>query len=139
MSHFARASAALAVLALAVPAGALAAAKPKHTSTVKTVDALPKTTPKNLSRKCGTSRSATTIRTRRTSHPTKSRIRTITTYCNGGTRTAFTILRPAPKVVTQTVPAPTPPPAKPLPSVPQTFRLTLLHNNDGEYKYVFCY
>ena len=30
MSHLARASAALAVLALAAPAGALAAAKPKH-------------------------------------------------------------------------------------------------------------
>ena len=131
-SHLARASAALAVLALAAPAGALAAAKPKHTSTVKTVDALPKSTPKNLSRKCGKSKSATKVRTRRTSHPTKSRIRTITTYCNGGTRTAWTILRPAPKVITQPAPAPVTP-ARPAPS---TFRLTLLHNNDGESKYV---
>ena len=66
MSPLARATAALAVLALAAPAGALAAAKPKHTTTVKTVTALPKTTPKNLSRKCGKSKSASKIRTRRT-------------------------------------------------------------------------
>jgi 5'-nucleotidase/UDP-sugar diphosphatase len=135
MSRLARACAALAILALAAPAGALAAAKPKHTTTVRTVTALPKTTPKNLSRKCGSSKSATRIRTRRTSHPTKQRIRTITTYCNGGSRTAFTILRSAPKVITTTVPAP----AVPLPTanpVSNSFRLTLLHNNDGESKYV---
>jgi len=78
------------------------------------------------------SKSATKVRTRRTSHPTKSRIRTITTYCNAGTRTAWTILRPAPKVITQPAPAPVTP-ARPAPS---TFRLTLLHNNDGESKYV---
>ena len=135
MSHLARAAAALGALALVVPGVAGAAAKPKHTTTVKTVSALPKTTPKNLSRKCGKSKSAKKIRTRRTSHPTKQRIRTITTYCNGGTRTAFTILRPAPKVITNTVtvPAPVVASAKPAPS---TFRLTLLHNNDGESKYV---
>jgi len=158
MSPLARATAALAVLALAAPAGALAAAKPKHTTTVKTVTALPKTTPKNLSRKCGSSKSARKIRSRRTSRPTKNRIRTITTYCNGGTRTQFTLKRTVLTVTrTVTVPAPVPAPATPgavatatpiatatpTPTAtpparptPREFRLTLLHNNDGESKYV---
>jgi 5'-nucleotidase len=120
-----RASVALAVLALAVPGGAAAkAAKPKHTTTVRTVTVLPKTTAKNLSRKCGRSRSATKIRSRRTSRPTKQRIRTITTYCNGGTRTSFIIRR---STIT---------PATPQHAPARPFRLTLLHNNDGESKYV---
>ena len=154
MSHLARATAALAVLALAAPAGALAAAKPKHTTTVRTVTALPKTTPKNLSRKCGSSKSATKIRSRRTSRPTKNRIRTITTYCNGGTRTAFTIKRSVLTVTrTVTVPAPghtgrrrhrdadrdrhaDPDRHASGEPTPREFRLTLLHNNDGESKYV---
>ena len=75
MSHLARASAALAVLALASPAGALAAKKPKHTTTVRTVSSLPTSVPTNLSRKCGSSKSATKIRSRRVSRPTKQRIR----------------------------------------------------------------
>ncbi len=139
MSHLVRASAALAVLALALPGGAAAkVAKPKHTTTVRTVTVLPKTTAKNLSRTCGKSHSATKIRSRRTSRPTKQRIRTITTYCNGGTRTAFIIRRstitktvtvPAPRRAAPATPQPAPQPAKP-------FRLTLLHNNDGESKYV---
>ena len=62
MSHLARAAAALAVLACVAPAGAVAAAKPKHTTSVRTVSALPAKTPKNLSRKCGSSKSATKIR-----------------------------------------------------------------------------
>ena len=139
MSHLARASAALAVLALVTPAGALAAKKPRHTSTVRTVTALPTTTPKNLSRKCGSSKSATKIRSRRTSRPTKQRIRTKTTYCNGGTRTVFTIKRAAPRTITVPAPAATPaatPTPVPRPAAPKPFRLTLLHNNDGESKYV---
>jgi 5'-nucleotidase/UDP-sugar diphosphatase len=135
MSHLVRASAALAVLALAVPGGAAAkAAKPKHTTTVRTVTVLPKTTAKNLSRKCGKSHSATKIRSRRTSRPTKQRIRTITTYCNGGTRTSFIIRR---STVTKTVTVPAPVVTSPAPRpVSRSFRLTLLHNNDGESKYV---
>jgi len=90
------------------------------------VSTLPKA-PKNLSRKCGKSKSASKIKTRRSSHPTKNRLRTITTYCSTGTRTVFYI-----KQVTAT-PKPTPaPPA----ATPKNFRLTLLHNNDGESKYV---
>lgn len=136
MPHLARASAALAVLALVAPASATAAPKPKHTTSVKTVTALPKTTPKNLSRKCGSSRSATKIRSRRTSRPTKQRIRTITRYCNGGTRTVFTILRAPAKTITKTVPGPVVTvPAAPAPAAKKPFRLTLLHNNDGESKY----
>ena len=97
MSHLVRASAALGSprAGRRRPAALAAKAKPKHTTTVRTVTPLPTTTPKNLSRKCGTSKSATKIRSRRTSRPTKNRIRTITTYCNGGTRTRFTIKRPA--------------------------------------------
>jgi 5'-nucleotidase len=92
----------------------------------------------NVSRKCGTSRSATKVRSRRVSRPTKNRIRVITTYCNGGTRTAFTIKRSVITVTkTVTVPGPTVTvPAAPAPAVKRPFRLTLLHNNDGESKYV---
>jgi 5'-nucleotidase/UDP-sugar diphosphatase len=130
MSYLVRATAALAVLALAVPGAAAAkAAKPKHTTTVRTVTELPKTTAKNLSRKCGKSHSATKIRSRRTSRPTKQRIRTVTTYCNGGTRTVFIIKRAKPVPTPPATPQPAPQPKKP-------FRLTLLHNNDGESKYV---
>jgi 5'-nucleotidase len=148
MSHLARATAALAVLALTAPVGAQAAAKPKHTTSVRTVTQLPSKLPKNLSRKCGTSKSATKIRARRVSRPTKNRIRVITTYCNGGTRTVFTIKRRVVTVTrTVTVPAPAPaatpitPAATPSPTptatpTPSTFRLTLLHNNDGESKYL---
>ena len=158
MSHLARATAALAVLALVAPVGALAAAKPKHTTSVRTVSELPRSTPKNLSRKCGSSKSATRIRSRRTSRPTKQRIRVKTYFCDGGTRTAFTILRRQPKEIVRTVPAaptatpvatPITPAATATPTAtptadaathaepePREFRLTLLHNNDGESKYV---
>lgn len=138
MSHLVRSTALGAVvLALAVPAGAQAAkAKPKHTVTVNTVDALPKTTLKNLSRSCGKSKSATRIRKRSTSRPTKNRVRTVTTYCSGGTRTIFwiqkvtrTVTVPGQTVTVTTPAAPAPAPA------PRGFRLTLLHNNDGESKY----
>ena len=131
MSHLVRASAALAVLALALPVGAAAkAAKPKHTTTVRLVTALPTKTPKNLSRKCGKSHSSTKIRARRTSRPTKQRIRTITTYCNGSTRTSFTIKRPTIAKGVPPTPVLVPAPAN------RSFQLTLLHNNDGESKYV---
>jgi len=134
MSHLVRAAAlGVAALALALPGNAAAAKakKPKHTVTVNTVDALPKTTLKNLSRSCGKSKSASRIRKRSTSRPTKNRVRTVTTYCSGGTRTVFWIKKVT-KVVTvpAPVPAPLPAPAK------KGFRLTLLHNNDGESKYV---
>ena len=75
------------------------------------------------------------VRARRVSRPTKHRIRTITTYCDGGTRTTFTIKRSDDdQAVVPGSDAPrsrrlVPRPAKP-------FRLTLLHNNDGESKYV---
>src|SRR3954451_3298703 len=136
MPQVVRASVALGAVALAVavPGGAAAkAAKPKHTVVVKTVDVLPKTTPKNLTRKCGKSRSASKIRLRRTSHPTKNRVRTVTTYCSGGTRTQFYIKR---TTITKVVPGPgtviTPAATAP---APKSYRLTLLHNNDGESKY----
>src|SRR6478735_5186059 len=137
MSQVMRASVALGALALAVAvpggAAALSAKKPKHTSVVNVVNALPSKTPKNISAKCGKSKSASKIRLRRTSHPTKNRVRTVTTYCNGGTRTVFYIKRTLPAVKT---PVPTPvTPAAPAPA-PKNFRLTLLHNNDGESKYV---
>ena len=135
MSSLVRASAVgVVALALVVPSGATAAAKkPKHTVTVNQVDALPKTTSKNLNRKCGKSKSATKIRKRSTSRPTKNRVRTVTYYCSGGTRTQLWI-----KKLTKTVTVPGPPvvvPATPAPA-PKGFRLTLLHNNDGESKYV---
>ncbi|MDA0183580.1 bifunctional metallophosphatase/5'-nucleotidase [Solirubrobacter phytolaccae] len=141
MSHVVRSTALGAVvLALALPAGAHAAkAKPKHTVTVNTVDALPKTTLKNLSRSCGKSKSASRIRKRSTSRPTKNRVRTVTTYCSGGTRTVFwiqkvtkTVTVPGPTVTVTTPAAPAP---TPTPAAPRDFRLTLLHNNDGESKY----
>lgn len=152
MSHLARASVALGAVALAVvlPGGVAAKSKPRHTTTVVTVTQLPSELPSNLSRKCGSSKSATKIRARRVSRPTKNRIRVITTYCDGGTRTAFTIKRSV-ITVTKTVPAATPvatpvtpaatPTATPSPTptatpTPREFRLTLLHNNDGESKYV---
>ena len=110
MSQVVRASVALGALALAVavPGGAIAAKaakKPKHTSVVNVVNTLPTKTPKNISAKCGKSKSASKIRLRRTSHPTKNRVRTVTTYCSGGTRTVFYIKRTLPAVKT---PAPTP-------------------------------
>jgi 5'-nucleotidase/UDP-sugar diphosphatase len=155
MSHLVRTSAVLGAIALviALPSGVAAKSKPKHTSTVRLVDALPAKTPKNLKRKCGKTRSAKKIRKRSTSRPTKNRIRTKTYYCDGGTRTVFTIKRPAAKTVT--VPVPVPVPAAPLPATPSPsptpsptptptptptpegpFQLTLLHNNDGESKYL---
>src|SRR4051812_33130218 len=132
MSQVVRASVAVGVAALAValPGGAIAAKaakKPKHTSTVHVVSTLPKA-PTNLSRKCGKSRSATKLKSRRSSHPTKNRLRTVTTYCNTGTRTVFYIKRTVSAVPTP-VRVPSLPPVK-------NFRLTLLHNNDGESKYV---
>ena len=109
----------------------MSAKKPKHTSVVNVVNALPTKTPKNISAKCGKSKSASKIRLRRTSHPTKNRVRTVTTYCNGGTRTVFYIKRTLPAVKT-----PVPTPVTPAAPAPKNFRLTLLHNNDGESKYV---
>ena len=138
MSSLVRASAVgVVALALVVPSGATAAAKkPKHTVTVNQVDALPKTTSKNLNRKCGKSKSATKIRKRSTSRPTKNRVRTVTYYCSGGTRTQLwikkltkTVTVPGPVVTVPATPAPAPAAA------PKGFRLTLLHNNDGESKY----
>jgi 5'-nucleotidase len=133
MSQLVRASALGAVaLALVIPGTATAkkAPKPKHTVTVNTVDALPKTS-KNLNLKCGKSTSAKRIRKRWSSKPTSTRVRTVTTYCSGGTRTRYWIKK---VVVTRTVPGPVVTvPAAPAP--PRTFRLTLLHNNDGESKY----
>jgi 5'-nucleotidase len=133
MNHLVRASALGAVaLALVVPGQAAAAPKkPRHTVTVTTVDALPKTTAKNLSRKCGKSRSATKIRKRSTSRPTKNRVRTVTTYCSGATRTQLWIKRTTKIITVPAAPAP-----QPAPAAPKGFRLTLLHNNDGESKYV---
>jgi 5'-nucleotidase len=134
MPHLVRATAVLAGLALLVPAGAVAKKKPRHTTSVRVVTALPKK-PKNLKRKCGHSHSAKKVRTRRSSRPTKNRLRTVTHYCNGGTRTVLYLKRTPPKTVTKTVTVPVlPPPAKPI-TVPRSFRLTLLHNNDGESKY----
>ena len=104
MSQVMRASVALGALALAVAvpggAAALSAKKPKHTSVVNVVNTLPTKTPKNIKAKCGKSKSASKIRLRRTSHPTKNRVRTVTTYCNGGTRTVFYIKRTLPAVKT---------------------------------------
>ena len=81
----------------------------------------------------------------------------ITTYCNGGTRTAFTILRRAEDDPGRSRPCraprrsdarhagadPTPTASRRRPHgtptatpEPREFRLTLLHNNDGESKYV---
>ena len=146
MSSLVRASAVgVVALALVVPSGATAAAKkPKHTVTVNQVDALPKTTSKNLNRKCGKSKSATKIRKRSTSRPTKNRVRTVTYYCSGGTRTQLWIKKldedghgPGPVVTVPATPLPrrrrrrTPRRAR----APKGFRLTLLHNNDGESKY----
>ncbi|MBE2318063.1 bifunctional metallophosphatase/5'-nucleotidase [Solirubrobacter sp. CPCC 204708] len=128
-------------LALVVPGTATAQAKkkPKHTVTVNTVDALPKAL-KKISRKCGASKSATKIR-KRVSTRSSSRVRVVTTYCSGGTRTVFYI-KTVTKTVTVPAPAPTPAPtavpqpAAPTPApAPRSFRLTLLHNNDGESKY----
>ena len=134
--NLARASAVgVIALALTVPAGATAAAKkPKHTVTVNQVDALPKTTSKNLNRKCGKSKSATKIRKRSTSRPTKNRVRTVTYYCSGGTRTQIWIKKLTKTVTVPGSPVIVPalPPAAP---APKGFRLTLLHNNDGESKY----
>ena len=154
MSHLARLGAAAGAIALAVavPSGVAAKAKPKHTTTVVTVTTLPSKLPSNLSRKCGSSKSAAKVRSRRVSRPTKNRIRVITTYCDGGTRTAFTIKRSV-ITVTKTVtvpaatpvatpvtpastPSPTPTATPPATPTPREFRLTLLHNNDGESKYV---
>src|SRR5215218_7539075 len=130
MSQVMRASVALGALALAVAvpggAAALSAKKPKHTSVVNVVNTLPTKTPKNIKARCGKSKSASKIRLRRTSHPTKNRVRTVTTYCNGGTRTVFYVKR---------TPKPKPPTPVP-PATPKNFRLTLLHNNDGESKYL---
>ena len=137
MSSLVRASAVgVVALALVVPSGATAAAKkPKHTVTVNQVDVLPKTTSKNLNRKCGKSKSATKIRKRSTSRPTKNRVRTVTYYCSGGTRTQLWI-----KKLTKTVTVPGPVVTVPAAAgarrpAPKGFRLTLLHNNDGESKY----
>ena len=92
-----------------MPSGVAAKAKPKHTTTVRDGHDAADEAAKNLSRKCGTSKSATKVRSRRVSRPTKNRIRTITTYCDGGTRTAFTIKRSVITVTkTVTVPAATP-------------------------------
>ena len=69
----------------------------------------------------------------------------MTLYCDGGTRTVFYLKRPAAKTVTvpvavparplPTVPTPTPTPT-PTPEPEGPFLLTLLHNNDGESKYL---
>ncbi|WP_157251711.1 bifunctional metallophosphatase/5'-nucleotidase [Patulibacter americanus] len=103
--------------------------------------------PKSITRSCGSSRSSKRIRTRRSS-ATKTTLRVTTRYCSGRTLVQITRLVAGPKVPVP-VPVPGPPvqvpgppvqvpgppievPAKP---VEKSFRLTLLHNNDGESKY----
>ena len=139
MSHVVRASVALAVACArayrpAPPPPRRRSRSTRHGRARST--ALPTKTPKNLSRKCGKSKSAIKIRVRRTSRPTKNRVRTVTTYCNGGTRTRLhdQARRRSPRssrsrsghAASRRAPAP----------APKAFRLTLLHNNDGESKYI---
>ncbi|MDO9410437.1 bifunctional UDP-sugar hydrolase/5'-nucleotidase [Patulibacter sp.] len=110
--------------------------------------------PKTISRKCGRSKSNAKIR-RRTSSVSSTTLRVTTRYCGGRTVIQTTRLVPGPtKTVpgpavpgpTTTVPVPVPVPGPtvtvpgPTVEVPATpkeksFRLTLLHNNDGESKY----
>jgi 5'-nucleotidase/UDP-sugar diphosphatase len=138
MTQLVRASAlGIVALALAVPGPAVAKSskKPKHTVTVKTVEQFPKTS-RDLKRKCGKSKSAKRIRKRTTTRST-NRVRTVTTYCSGDKRSRIWI-RQITKIVTVPAPAPPAPPGPPAPPPParKGFRLTLLHNNDGESKYV---
>ena len=125
-----------------VPAGAAAARRRSRSTRRRSrpVTALPKTTPKNLSRKCGKSKSATKIRARRTSRPTKNRDPHDHDVLQR--RHADAASRSSASTVTKTV---TVPPARPVTGRradagarrrPERFRLTLLHNNDGESKYV---
>jgi 5'-nucleotidase len=106
--------------------------------------------PKSITRSCGSSRSSKRIRSRRSSTTTTT-LRVTTRYCNGRTLVQLTRLVAGPKVPgppvqvpvpgpTVTVPGPTvtvPGPTVEVPAKPveKTFRLTLLHNNDGESKY----
>ena len=96
------------------PSGALAGEAEAHDDGAHG-HALPTTTPKNLSRKCGTSKSATKIRTRRRAGRRRSGSARKTTYCDGGTRTVFTILRSAERRHGPG-PAPTATPAAPAPA-----------------------
>jgi 5'-nucleotidase len=101
--------------------------------------------PKSITRSCGSSRSSKRIRTRRSS-ATKTTLRVTTRYCSGRTLVQITRLVAGPKVpVPVPVPVPGPPvqvpgppvtvPAPPVQPQRTSFRLTLLHNNDGESKY----
>jgi 5'-nucleotidase len=137
----------------AAPAQAAPAAKAgkgkkavtRTTRTVTTRAALKR--PKTISRRCGSSRSSKRIRSR-TSSLSSTTLRVTTRYCSGRTVVQTTRVVPGP---TRTVPGPAVPgPAVPVPvpfpvpgptvEVPakpteKSFRLTLLHNNDGESKY----
>lgn len=158
-------SAVVAVSALAVPSGAAArpadpsaragaagkTAVRRSAKTVTTRAGLKR--PKSISRSCGRSRSASKVR-RRTSTASKTTLRVTTRYCSGRVLVQTTRLVAGP---TRTVPGPTvnvpipvpvpvpvpgstttvPGPTVEVPAAPKekSFRLTLLHNNDGESKY----
>lgn len=123
----------------------------KTSRTVTTRAALKR--PKTITRACGRSKSDKRIR-RRTSSLSSTTLRVTTRYCSGRTLVQTTRLVPGPTTTvpgpavpgpsvlvpvpvpgpTVTVPGPTVEvPAKPV--EPTSFRLTLLHNNDGESKY----
>ena len=125
----------------------------KTTRTVTTRASLKR--PKTISRDCGRSKSDSRIR-RRTSSLTKTTLRVTTRYCSGRTLIRTTRLVEGPTknvpvpgpvvnvpipvpvpgpVVTVNVPVPGPTVEVPATPAPRTFRLTLLHNNDGESKY----
>jgi 5'-nucleotidase / UDP-sugar diphosphatase len=129
----------------------------KQTRTVTTRAALKR--PKTISRSCGSSKSDSRIR-RRSSTLSSTTLRVTTRYCSGRTLVQTTKVVPGPTRdvpvpgPTVTVPGPTvtipgpattvpgptvtvPGPTVEVPAKPseKSFRLTLLHNNDGESKY----
>lgn len=123
----------------------------ERTMTVTTRAALKR--PRTISRACGRSRSDSRIR-RRTSSLTKTTLRVTTRYCSGRTLVQTTRLVagptrnvpvPGPTVTIPvpvpgpvvSVPVPVPGPTVEVPAKPteKSFRLTLLHNNDGESRY----
>ena len=119
-----------------LPGGAAAkAAKPKHTVDGQYRLRAAEDDAENLSRKCGKSQSSIKIRTRRTSHPTKSRIRTDHHLLQRRDADRLHIQRPTSRRRSQAVPGASPGHAAAAPGT-EAFRLTLLHNNDGESKYV---